>query len=711
MPLAKASDLRRDIAELIRSPRRMKVSEAVKQYMRVPMAGANSKPWDDSLTPYVTEPMDCLNSRLYDAVVFVGPARTGKTIGLIDGWIVYCIVCDPSDMLLVQVSEEKAREHSKKRLDRTFRNSPEVAKRMSTRSNDNNVHDKIFRAGNYLKIGWPSINILSSSDYKFVALTDYDRWPLDVGGEGDGYSLASKRTTTFLSSGMTMVESSPGHEIKDAKWRQKTPHEAPPCDGIFKLYNQGDRRRWYWQCPHCDEWFQPIHEHFTGYDNAPDIKTASDNVVMACPHCAGIIRPEQKRKLNQGGRWLREGETIDKQGCVTGHANPSRIASFWMEGPAAGFQTWSSLIYKLLHAEAEYEATGSQDSLKTVINTDLGRPYLHRHEGNVRDSQELMARAEGSGKRLVPEGVHFLVAGVDVQAGKNRRFVVQVVGYGIKGERWLIDRYNIKYSTVRADQDTGEAPQIDPAAYPEDWDMLITDVMQKSYPLETDDNRRMPILQTACDHGGAAGVSDNAYKFYRKLKRKRLAKKFMLVKGASGKQAKVINKSFPDNSNRVDRKASAKGDVPLYLLATNTLKDRIDSALSRSEVGANYIHLPNWLGEWFYDELTAEVRGLNGVWDKPNKKTPNEAFDLFCYCDAIVLKLGYEQINWDKPPLWAMPQAANANIISGDVVPVLVKPELTKPTSESVSKPDTKEQPKPVNSWFTNSNKTKGGWL
>jgi phage terminase large subunit GpA-like protein len=152
--------------------------------------------------------MNCLASREYDAVVFVGPARTGKTIGLIDGWIVYNIVCDPADMLVIQVSEEKAREHSKKRLDRTFRCSPEVKSRLSPRRNDNNVHDRTFRAGNYLKLGWPSVNIMSSSDYKSVALTDYDRFPEDIDGEGDAFSLGSKRTTTFMSSGMTLVESS-----------------------------------------------------------------------------------------------------------------------------------------------------------------------------------------------------------------------------------------------------------------------------------------------------------------------------------------------------------------------------------------------------------------------------------------------------------------------------------------------------------------------
>lgn len=139
--------------------------------MRVPMGAGSSLPWDATLTPYIIEPMNCLASREFDAVVFVGPARTGKTVGLIDGWIVYTIVCDPADFLLIQMIEEKVREHSKKRLDRTFRVSKEVAQRLSPRTNDNNVHDKTFRGGNYLKIGWPSVNIMSSSDYWFVALT------------------------------------------------------------------------------------------------------------------------------------------------------------------------------------------------------------------------------------------------------------------------------------------------------------------------------------------------------------------------------------------------------------------------------------------------------------------------------------------------------------------------------------------------------------
>ncbi len=51
--------------------------------------------------------MNCPASREYDAVIFVGPARTGKTIGLIDGWVIYNVICDPADMLIIQMTEEK----------------------------------------------------------------------------------------------------------------------------------------------------------------------------------------------------------------------------------------------------------------------------------------------------------------------------------------------------------------------------------------------------------------------------------------------------------------------------------------------------------------------------------------------------------------------------------------------------------------------------
>lgn len=694
-----AKAARTDSGYILRAPRRMRVADAVAQYMRVPMGAGNSVPWDPLVAPYVIEPMNCLASREYDAVIFVGPARTGKTIGLIDGWVIYNVICDPADMLIIQMTEEKAREHSKKRLARTFRVSPEVVSRLSPNKNDNNVYDRTFLAGNYLKIGWPSVNIMSSSDYKCVALTDYDRFPEDIDGEGDAFSLASKRTTTFMSSGMTLVESSPGRDVKDVKWRRTSPHEAPPTTGILSLYNRGDRRRWYWPCPHCGEYFQPCGDVVAGFRDIADPVLASEAAYIQCPSCSGRIMPEQKRELNGRGVWLRDGESINADGSRYGDPRRSRIASFWMEGPAAAYQTLSQLVYKLLTAEQEYETTGSEEILKTVINTDWGLPYLPRASMEQRKSELLEQRAEPVPSRSVPDGVNFLVATVDVQAGRHRRFVVQVTGYGSRGERWIIDRYNITQS-LRGDSD-GESQRIDPASYPEDWDVLLTDVFHKSWPLASDPSQQMRLMAMAVDSGGEDGVTDNAYKFWRRCRRDGLGKRIYLFKGDSIRRAKLISRTFPDNTGRTGRRAQAAGDVPLWLLQTDALKDRVNNALWRDSPGPGYVHFPDWLGSWFYDELTYEERSSDGKWSKPGRGA-NEAFDLMVYAEALVILHGYEKIRWPDAPEWASRETWLECV-----------QDSTEPSSspEPVSTPVKKQKRKKtvtddVNPWLTS-----GGWL
>lgn len=694
-----AKAARTDSGYILRAPRRMRVADAVAQYMRVPMGAGNSVPWDPLVAPYVIEPMNCLASREYDAVIFVGPARTGKTIGLIDGWVIYNVICDPADMLIIQMTEEKAREHSKKRLARTFRVSPEVVSRLSPNKNDNNVYDRTFLAGNYLKIGWPSVNIMSSSDYKCVALTDYDRFPEDIDGEGDAFSLASKRTTTFMSSGMTLVESSPGRDVKDVKWRRTSPHEAPPTTGILSLYNRGDRRRWYWPCPHCGEYFQPCGDVVAGFRDIADPVLASEAAYIQCPSCSGRIMPEQKRELNGRGVWLRDGESINADGSRYGDPRRSRIASFWMEGPAAAYQTLSQLVYKLLTAEQEYETTGSEETLKTVINTDWGLPYLPRASMEQRKSELLEQRAEPVLSRSVPDGVNFLVATVDVQAGRHRRFVVQVTGYGSRGERWIIDRYNITQS-LRGDSD-GESQRIDPASYPEDWDVLLTDVFHKSWPLASNPSQQMRLMAMAVDSGGEDGVTDNAYKFWRRCRRDGLGKRIYLFKGDSIRRAKLITRTFPDNTGRTGRRAQAAGDVPLWLLQTDALKDRVNNALWRDSPGPGYVHFPDWLGSWFYDELTYEERSSDGKWSKPGRGA-NEAFDLMVYAEALVILHGYEKIRWPDAPEWASRETWL------ECVPDSTGPS---PSPEPVSTPVKKQKRKKtvtddVNPWLTS-----GGWL
>nr|WP_261912952.1 phage terminase large subunit family protein [Salmonella enterica] len=46
---------------------------------------------------------------------------------------------------------------------------------------------------------------------------------------------------------------------------------------ILSLYNRGDRRRWYWPCPHCGDWFQPAMENMVGYGGGTDQSPAGQS--------------------------------------------------------------------------------------------------------------------------------------------------------------------------------------------------------------------------------------------------------------------------------------------------------------------------------------------------------------------------------------------------------------------------------------------------
>lgn len=671
-----AAAIRKDVAELIRPPRRVRPSQATAEVMKVVSGDGTVRDWDPNMTPYMVEPLDCMGSRMYDAVIFVGPARTGKTNALVDGYVAYKIDFDPGDGLIVQISEEKAREFSKKRIDRMLKYSPRLRERLSPRGHDDNVHDKTFRAGNYLGIKWPSKNVLASSDYQFVLLTDFDRLPDNIDSEGDPFTLASKRTQTFGSTGMTLAESSPGREITDNDWEQPAdqPHMAPPTTGILDLYNAGDRRRWYWQCPEkvCSRWFMPVMENF-GLDSARAF----------CPHCGAEIDPALKRELNINGRWLPEGCELTSSGEVTGTRRSTRIASFWMEGPAAAYQSWQSLADKLARAEETYQLTGSQETLKSIINTDWGRPYKHRKSESSRSSLALMDRAEEIEKRTVPEGVRFMTAAVDVQGGKNRRFVVQIHGWGPDREMWLIDRFNI--SEDRGANNDQAPRQISPATQPEDWDLLTRDVLLRTYKLADGSGRRMPIVAMAVDTGGersqegtGESVTSQAYDYWRRLKKEGLQSRCYLVKGASTKSATRVRKTYPDNTGRKNRSSGAKGDVPLYLLGTDLLKDLVAAMMDRDNPGGGYMHLPSWLGRWWYDELTYETRDPStGKWSRPGKK-PNEAFDLCVYNLVLYILLKAETINWDAPPLWAAEWGSNMLIIPADADSSCIHPPSPK---------------------------------
>ncbi len=649
-------------------PNQVSVSQGAADTLILDDAGGYSGPWRPDEVPYLVEPMDTLASREHRAVVAIGPARSGKTAGMILGWLAHAAVNDPGRFMVMHMTEKKAEMLSKLDVANAIDASPKLKALKSPFGHDNNIGLRIFKHGMAVRFAWPSRSELAGTTYRYVALTDYDRFPIEQSKGGNIFDLALKRTETLMSRGMALLETSPEFPITDPRWRPATPHEAPPCDGGLGVYNRSDRRRFYWPCPHCGEFFQ-AEPGLANFHLVPDLDElikivrraslpdlSAEWARIACVHCGAEIEFRHRQAMNAAGVWLRDGETIDAHGKRCGNPIKATIAGFWLGGISASYQSWDAMLQKYLQAVREYATTGSEQSLQATTNVDQGAPFLSQLQKYDADACPPESRTEPLQRYYVPDEARFVVVSVDVQGGQDARFVVQAHAHGPNHEQWLIDRYDIRAS-FRAGMGAEDKAPIDPASYPEDWDVLTERCVRATYKT-SEDGRELRVLRTVVDTGGEDGVTENAYDWFRRLGGEGLQSRVILIKGASGRDAPIIKRS------KVGGKKPSDGDVTLYLLNVNLLKDAVANNLRRTEPGAGYMHLPDWLTAPFFDELEAETRLPNGTWKKNRRR--NEAFDLCAYQRAAAIILGVDRIKWANPPAWARPIDANCEAMTQD---------------------------------------------
>jgi len=256
---------------------------------------------------------------------------------------------------------------------------------------------------------------------------------------------------------------------------------------------------------------------------------------------------------------------------------------------------------------------------------------------------------------------------------------------GPLGEQWVIDRRKITQSR-RAGSGEGAFAPIDPASYPEDWDILTDEVVRATWRTPFDGLEIYP-LGVIVDSGGEAGsaraahngsgkrqavrfedekggVTHNAYDWWRRIRLQGLGKRVFLYKGGG-------TKSAPDIRVTEVGKVSGKGvnDIPLLLCNPNKLSDQVAAGLRRATEGAGYIHFPapkhthnnpnGWVGAWFFDELEAEVREADGTWRKIRKR--NETFDHCRMQRALMHRLGIFKVkDWEDVPAHLAPLERNS---------------------------------------------------
>lgn len=573
-------------------PQELKVSEwAAKCRVLSKENSAEAGPWNNDRTPYLIDIMDAFTDPKINCITVVASSQVGKSECELN-IIGYIIDQDPSSILYIQPTLDDAKKFSRLRIAPMIRDSKTLSKKVAdikSRDSGNTMLQKSFAGGMLTIVGSNSASGLASTPARYVIGDELDRWALSAGTEGDPWSLAEARTTTFYNSKMVAVS-------------------TPTIKGASKietLYNAGTRETWQRQCPCCDTW------HDIKFDNIKfDYETVNQgrkkdyiikDVHWVCPDC-GYMSTEDEMK-SQPAKWIAEYPEALKRGN----------RSFWLSAFSSPWQSWEKIIYKFLKARKDPQ------ELKTVYNTLLGELWEDR--GDLDDEDTMLSRREDYGIREdgtpidLPEGVLVLTCGVDTQ---DDRLEYEVLGHGQYGET-----YGIYKGVILGDP-----------RYSDVWERL-DGVIDKEYRYK-DSDKGLKVSLTFVDSGG-----HKTQDVYRECA-KRTAKRVFAIKGVGGDG---IPYTKPPSKVKIVVNGKAIGQTWLYSLGVDAGKADIFSNLKVKEAGPKYCHFPKGTERGydmaFFNGLLSEKLVLKSergrtrwAWEKIKGHERNEALDCRNYALA-----------------------------------------------------------------------------
>lgn len=382
--------------EIMAPPPDLTVSEWADLHRRLSSeSSAEPGQWKTSRAPYQRGIMDAVTDASYEDIVIMASAQVGKS-ELILNVIGYFIDHDPSPMLVIQPTLDKAKDFSKERLAPMLRDSPTLRKKIAdpkTRDGGNTTLQKSFPGG-YVALGGANApSGLASRPIRILLADEIDRFPISAGTEGDPLDLAEKRTNNFYN-------------------RKKIKVSTPTTKGASRIeteFNLSTKEYYHLPCPSCGE-YQPL-------------KWGQIDFETECHRCreCGFLHTEYEWKP-QEGKWVAEQPDATIRGF---HLN--ELLSPWRK--------WKEIIDAFKKAKVK-----GNEAMKVWMNTSLGETW--EEEGQELNDDELLNRLEDY-EAEVPDEVKILTAAVDTQ---DDRFEIEVMGWGEGKESW-----GIEYHVIRGD--------------------------------------------------------------------------------------------------------------------------------------------------------------------------------------------------------------------------------------------------------------------
>lgn len=654
---ADAARLLRETLDALLPPTRISVAEHAARHRWVrASSGAHLERYDHTTAPYLRGPMEALTEHGIETVAIVGPAASGKTAGPAESWLLQTIHADPADVLWFMHTSDAVEAYVKSRIEPMLEAHAKLIGDL--RYGRDSVAMKRFRGGRVEFLPFTASSLINKHVQRIIA-DEYDAYDPAL---GDPIQLLNPRRQAAGADSRLLAISHPdlGVPITMPPERQR---------GIMRLYANSDRRTWWWPCPHCGAFSSPnpgtARRMLLDYPEDAPLDAVEQEARLLCPVNGCVIEDGHRHAMNVAGRWVCAGESIDEDGHVTGAPVFSRAAGFWIHGTMSPFIMGGigALARTRVAAERAMASGGEAKDLRTAMVKGWGEPLdMARAPGSV-DAQALADRVEpGLQLGVVPEGARFLTAWADSQ---GNRWELLVRGWGEGGESWIVQHQVIPG---------------DPAASATDWDAMLERLTETTYPLADGSGRRMRVRAAGIDGYGQPGVTEQAYAAWLRRRRggsvRRLgviegrdAWSLIITRGANGRAAPRISVLYP-NSQRKDRKAAARGQVPLLLFNPNSAKDALAAQLALLPPAANAVHIPAGLlskagpPHPFLEGLASEQRDpVRGTWSPVSKAVRNEPLDLMVGCEVVARLHGLHRIDWHHPPAWAGPWETNSMVL------------------------------------------------
>jgi phage terminase large subunit GpA-like protein len=405
-------------------------------------------PRDPYLTPYIVEPERNIAAGTHKRVVLVFGSQTGKTELLLDvagqrldQKPVPVLYVGPNKQFLTEQFEPRVMQL----LDGALTLAEKVArgKRMTkTRKMVAGVSFRLAHAG--------STAALKSDPAGLALVDEYDEMKSNVSEQGGPLGLVERRGDTYADF-VCVVTSTPKRgrvaAVKDDQsgllfWDVAAAEdiESP----IWQLWQQGTRHHWCWPCPHCAEYFVPRFDLLRYPLKATPLEAAHESF-LECPSCGGVIENHHKAAMNERGRFVAPGQSIDKHGTIRGTPRERMTISYWVSGLASPFVSFGERVAVLVEAQQ----SGDDAMVQQAINAGFGELYS-QGGGEVPEWMEIKEKSRQATYRRgeVPGDALYLTLACDVQ---RHSIPWAIRGWGPRATSWLINYGYLRGDTSEQD--------------------------------------------------------------------------------------------------------------------------------------------------------------------------------------------------------------------------------------------------------------------